>query len=154
MMSDGTDIRVIRDGPAWLTVGIDLPGIAADRVILWFTEPDKLLRWWGQEADIQPRPGGRYEVRWPSMSWTMRGEIAALSEHELIYSWHWLHEPDLPARVVIVHADAEEGGATVRVTHGPYRQSEAFPREDEDRQSHRDGWTTFLPALRAAIAAS
>jgi len=38
------------------------------------------------------------------------------------------------------------------ISHGPYRPgSVLFSREDEDRESHHEGWLFFLPKLREAM---
>jgi uncharacterized protein YndB with AHSA1/START domain len=151
-----TPFVVTMDGPTWLAMETRLEGVALAEALTWFTQPDKLRQWWGpQEIEIDPVPGGAYTVGWPQMSWTMRGEIALLNQSQLdallVYSWSWDHEPDLPARTVIVRAEARDGGSLVTVTHGPYRQGNALPREDEDRASHREGWTTFLPELKRVV---
>ena len=82
------------------------------------------------------------------MGWTMRGQIANLSDTHLVYSWAWDHEPDLPARAVIVRAREQDCGSLVTITHGPFRPGEALPHEDQDRVAHLEGWSTFLPELK------
>lgn len=140
---------VTMNGPHWLSMEIVLEGVAAPEALAWFTQPDKLREWWGpQEIEIEPVPGGAYVVSWPKMGWTMRGEIAAVTDTHLVYSWAWDHEPDLPARAVIVRAGEHDGGCLVTITHGPFRQGEALPHEDADRTSHLEGWTNFLPELK------
>ena len=140
---------VTMNGPHWLTMEIVLEGVAPAEALTWFMQPDKLRQWWGpQEIGIDPVPGGAYVVSWPKLSWTMRGEIANMSDTHLVYSWTWDHEPERPARAVIVRARGQDGGSLVTVTHGPFRPGEALPGEDADRASHLEGWTTFLPALK------
>ncbi len=106
---------VTMDGPTWLALETRLEGVAPAEALTWVTRPDKLRQWWGQEHEIDPVPGGAYIVRWPAMGWTMRGEIASVSEAQLdallISSWSWDHEPDLPARTVIVRATEFDGGS-------------------------------------------
>lgn len=140
---------VTMNGPHWLAIEITLEGVAPTEALTWFTQPDKLRQWWGpQEIEIEPVPGGAYVVSWPKMGWTMRGQIANMSDKHLVYSWAWDHEPDLPARAVIVRAREQDGGSLVTITPGPFRPGEALPHEDADRASHLDGWTTFLPELK------
>lgn len=139
---------IIVDGPAWLEIERSFPGIAPVELLRWFVEPELLLHWWGQEATIEPRAGGRYEVSWPSMNWTKRGQIAMFNDDTLVFSWVWDHEPELPARAVIVAAGESDGGCRVTITHGPFRQGESLTHEDEDRASHLDGWSTFVPGLK------
>ncbi|MDQ3653531.1 MAG: SRPBCC domain-containing protein [Chloroflexota bacterium] len=79
--------------------------------------------------------------------------VALCTPDTLAYSWSWDHEPDQPARTVIVRGEPDGGGTILTLTHGPYRPSSpALPGEDEDRAGHRDGWLHFLPKLHEAIA--
>lgn len=155
-MSDNpSPVRVVMNGPAWLVLEMDLERIAPADALQWFIEPELLAQWWGEECTIEPVPGGRYEVHWPGMTWTMRGHVLLCHDNLLIYSWTWDHEPDLPARTVIVRTEPSADGTRLTISHGPYRPtSSSLTREDEDRESHRDGWLFFLPKLREAIATS
>jgi uncharacterized protein YndB with AHSA1/START domain len=145
------DITVEIDGPHWLVVSQDLAVTSPEEVLRWFVEPGLLTQWWGQEANVEPEIGGRWEVCWPAMEWTLRGRIAELSATSLIVSWAWDHEPDLPARALVIRTEATGSGSTVRIAQGPYRQGEAFPREEEDRASHREGWEHFMPVLATQV---
>ena len=148
-MTETEPFTVTMDGPAWLSMETRLAGVTPSGALAWFTRPGKLRQWWGpQEIEIDPVPGGAYIVSWPKMGWTMRGQITTVSDALLVYSWSWDHEPELPARAVIVHAVAQGDGARLTITHGPFRQGDTFPREDEDRTSHREGWANFLPELK------
>ncbi len=141
------------DDSAWLVVETRLSDLSPEESLTWFTDAVKLNRWWGDEALIEPRPGGMYEVHWPSMGWTMRGVVALSTADTLIYSWTWDHEPDQPARTIIVHGEPDDGETVLTITHGPYRPSSpSLPGENEDRASHRDGWLHFLPKLHEAVA--
>ncbi len=82
----------------------------------------------------------------------MRGVVALCTADTLVYSWTWDHEPDQPARTVIVHAAERAGETLLSITHGPYRLDAAgLPGEIEDRHSHREGWLSFLAKLHAVI---
>ena len=155
-MSDNqTPVRVITDGPTWLVLETDLERIAPSDALRWFTEPHRLAQWWGEECTIDPVPGGRYEVRWPGMNWTMRGRVLLCDDTQLVYSWTWDHEPDLPARTVMVRTEPATAGTKLTISHGPYRSaSPSLTHEDEDRVSHRDGWLFFLPKLRQGVTAN
>lgn len=157
-MAEPGNVEILIDGPTWLTVRTTLTGVGPEDALIWFLDRDKVLAWWGQEADIDRAVGGRYEVRWPSVGYTLRGEIIDLRPTEAVISWWFLHEPELPARMVHIRTEANgtgDGDATrVTINHGPYRQSAAFPQEDEDRQSHVDGWSHYLPLLQRALTAA
>lgn len=153
MVSSGS-IQVRIDGPDWLVIETAIPGIEASGLLAWFTDAVKLNRWWGEEAMIEPRPGGMFLVHWPPMDLTLRGTVGLATDDTFMWSWTWDHEPDRSARAVVVQALDSDGGATLRITHGPYRADGPLAADDAaDRDSHREGWLFFLPALLAAIEA-
>jgi len=79
-------------------------------------------------------------------------EVLEWTVDTLAYSWTWDHEPEQPARTVIVHVEPSAGGTRVTLTHGPYRaESDAFPEDSLDRAGHREGWLYFLPRLHAKM---
>jgi len=144
--------EVLLDGPEWLVVRTFVAGLSPCDALAWFTDAGKLNRWWGEEALIEPRPGGLYEVRWPRLDWVMQGRVAICTTDTLVYSWSWEHEPEVPARTVIVHGEALDDGTALSITHGPYRSDESrLTEEDTDRDGHREGWLTFIPGLHEAI---
>ena len=153
-MIDAQTLTIDLNGPAWLSVQMDIPRVAPHDLLRWFIEPALLTQWWSQEAAVDPHIGGRWELRWPAMEWVLAGQIAEITPTSLVVSWAWTHEPGLPARVLIVRTEPSADGATLRLLQGPYRQSDAFPGEDDDRASHLAGWQHFLPKLLDAIAAS
>ena len=147
-------VRVTLDGPAWLIVETSLDAIEPVAALRWFAEPELLGQWWGDEHVIELVTGGRYEVGWPAMNWTMRGRVLSFTRDQLVYSWTWDHDPNLPARTVIVRGEADGDGTRLTIAQGPYRSWGAtLPDEDADCESHRDGWLFFLPKLREATAA-
>ena len=56
----------------------------------------------------------------------------------------------MPERTVQVQfVSQDSGGTTLHIEHGTYDNSE---RDQEDRQSHIDGWKFFLEQLQNAVA--
>jgi uncharacterized protein YndB with AHSA1/START domain len=151
-MTPDRHIDVLLDGPEWLVLQTGVAALTPAETLAWFTDAAKLNQWWGDEALIEPRPGGLYEVSWPSMGWTMRGVVAHSASNTLIYSWTWDHETDQPARTVVVHASSTADGSLLTKTHGPYRPaSPTLNDEDGARHSHREGWIYFLAELHATM---
>jgi len=148
-------VRVTLDGPTWLVIETSLDTIEPAAVLRWFTEPELLGQWWGDEHEIEPIPGGCFEVRWPALKKTLHGEVLLSVPDQLIFSWSWEEEPELASRMVMVRSEADGDGTRLTISHGPYQQETAsLPDEDTDRESHRDGWLFFLPKLHEAIAES
>ena len=51
--------QVLRPGAGELEVRIQAP---PETVFEFFVDPEKMTRWKGTEAELDPRPGGRYRV--------------------------------------------------------------------------------------------
>lgn len=154
IMTDVPALTVELNGPQWLTIRQDIPCTGPENLLRWFLDPDLLTRWWSQDATVEPIVGGRWTIAWPSLERVLDGQIAAISATSLVVSWVWTHEPELPARALIVRAEPAADGATLGILQGPYRQSRDFPGEDEDRAAHVEGWEYFLPRLVAAIVSA
>ena len=152
-MTTAATIDVSTTSHDWLILSTRFPKISPPELMTWFTDAARLNSWWGEEALIEPRPGGIYQVHWPSMGWTMRGEVAMVTADALVYSWTWDHEPVAPARTVVIRAEAEGQDAVLTITHGPYRFIDD-PNSPElaERQGHHDGWLFFLPRLHEKIS--
>lgn len=81
------------------------------------------------------------------MNWELTGRFQDTSPgRRLSYTWQWTHEPQLPTRMVTVDFEPLHSGSRVTVSHGRYG---ATAIEQEDRQSHIDGWLHFLGQLQA-----
>lgn len=110
-----------------------------------FTMPHLIAQWWPQSAEMDVQVGGKYELGWPMMGWTLRGEYTAVSApSHLTFTWQWDHQPDLPIRTVDIQISPAEQGSKLLLQHGTYGDSDT---EQEDRQSHIDGWLHFLQQL-------
>jgi len=140
------DLRI--NGPTWLVLACDIDHLAPEAVLPWFLEPGRLRRWWGEEYEIDPQRGGSYMIRWPSIGRTLRGQIASIGSTHLVFSWSFDEEPGVPAYVVALNSIERDGGATLEISHGAYRDDATGVAE---RQSHLEGWSFFLPRLLAAI---
>lgn len=123
----------------------------AQRLFAQWTDPTLLTQWWPQEAEIEAHAGGSYHLAWPRQDWHLVGSYIAFEPDVcLAFTWRWLHEPELPTRYVVVTLaalnDGEGGGDGTRltVTHSLYGEEQA---EQDQRQSHFDGWKHFLARL-------
>ena len=153
---DARPIHVEMDSPIWLKLRMDLPPLPAEDILRWFTDPCRLAQWMGDEHEVDLVPGGRYAIRWTSTGMAMEGAVIVARPTEIVFSWAFPHEPDTPARVVMVRAAAE--GATqssLVIIHGPYRhdgeESAIVASEVQARAGHLEGWNAFLPVLRARL---
>lgn len=129
-----------------LVVTCEHPHLPPDALFRYWIEPDLLRLWWTPEASVEPRIGGKYILRWPTMDWTLRGAITQFEPgRSLAFAWRWDHEPDTPGTAVTVGFTPVGVGSRIDLTHGPYPDS---PRGDKMRTGHIEGWTHFLRNLR------
>jgi uncharacterized protein YndB with AHSA1/START domain len=134
-------------GTDHMIVSADLPGLTTLSAFDHFTTPERLSLWWPPAAEVEPRIGGHYRLRWPSMNWELFGRYTVYEPGERLgFTWQWLHEPELPIRTVDVVLMPTAEGSHVTVTHGTYSNSAT---EQQDRQGHIDGWVYFLGQLQS-----
>ena len=114
-------------------------------VFAFFTDPEKMLRWKGIRADLDPRPGGVYRVDIDGQH-IARGEYVEVVPHSrVVFTWGWEGEGGTPppgGSTVEITLVADGDGTIVRLRHSGLSA--------EERISHGQGWDHFLPRLLAA----
>jgi uncharacterized protein YndB with AHSA1/START domain len=116
-------------------------------VFAFLTDPEKIMRWMGTEANVEARPGGIYLVS-VGDKYRARGQFTeVIPVHRLAYSFGWEGREDMPPGSSLIEIDLEEkaGGTLVRFTHS------GLPDEKE-RASHEKGWSHYLRRLAIAAA--
>lgn len=167
-MNDDVEFEVadVSEDYTKLELEVVLPG-SADQVFAYFVEPRKLEAWWPEEAITDPKPGGAYQFSWPIMGWVLFGKYLDVvpvptraekgpeegAEGRISFTWAWQHAPELPERKVTVRIVAAEGGAYGPKTHmlltqGTYDDSD---QDQDDRETHFDGWEHFLGKLAQVL---
>jgi uncharacterized protein YndB with AHSA1/START domain len=115
---------------------------APETVFSYFIEPEKYVKWKGEHAELDPRPGGVFRVEFETKD-VARGEFIEVEPHRrLVFTWGWEGEghpiPPGSSRVeVTLVPDGEE--TVVRLVHTGLPEA-AVPR-------HAEGWDFFLPRL-------
>ena len=128
--------------------------IAASAETVWsyLVDPEKITRWWGTDAELDPRGGGAWRVEISGQR-IARGELLEIDPpRRLVYSFGWEPGPNgipnlLPPGSSVVEFDLipTASGTTVRVVHRDVPGAEAA-------RAHGAGWQHYLERL--AIAAS
>lgn len=153
-MSDNMEIIQLKSPNTIAMVKAILPGFTAEQAFDAWTQPEKLTAWWPQQATLPANGdsavGAEYVLEWPTMKWTLRGTYLGWERPWLLaFTWKWDHEPDLPMRTVVIRfKQKDENVVEIVIVHGAYSEA---TREQEDRQSHIDGWIYFLQRLAGTI---
>lgn len=113
----------------------------------YFTDPSKLVQWMGDEATLDPRPGGVCRLAWSGAgAGTMLGEFVEVVPYSrVVFTWGWeTRSSSVPPSSTLVEVDLTptDDGTHVRLTHRrvPERAA-AF---------HTMGWSHYLPRLAVA----
>lgn len=111
-------------------------------VFAFFTDPDKILRWIGTEATVEPNPGGLYLVNVGGSNMARGRFTEVIPVHRLAYSFGWDGGQKVPPGSSLIEIDLidKAGGTLVRLTHS------GLP-DQEQCDSHEEGWTHYLDRL-------
>ena len=115
-------------------------------VFRYLTESDLWSRWQGQSADLEPTPGGRFQVTMGEGQ-VVEGEFVAVEpDRRIVVTWGWQQHPRMPPGTSTVEFELtpDGEGTLVRLTHRD------IPADDVP--IHRAGWDMFLPRLEIAVS--
>jgi uncharacterized protein YndB with AHSA1/START domain len=126
--------------------------IAARPETVWefLVDPDLAIRWMGQTASLDARPGGEYRVG-VIPGHTASGEFVELDPpHRVVFTWGWEAGPNGEENAVPPGTSTVEielipngEGTTLRFNHYGLPGAEAA-------QSHGHGWDHYLARLVTA----
>jgi uncharacterized protein YndB with AHSA1/START domain len=115
-----------------------------ETVFSFFTDPEKMVRWIGVGATLDPRPGGVFSLN-TITDYSFAGEYVVVEPHNrIVFTWGFGNFPDeqnpLPPGSSTVEVElVPDGEATiVRLTH-------RVPAELAD--FHAMGWENYLGRL-------
>ncbi len=112
-----------------------------ETVFAFFTEEEKLLRWFARRATVEARPGGLLRLDRNGVN-IMRGEFVEVVPHRrVVFTWGWEQE-DSPApgqSTVEVTFEPEGNGTRLRLVHRGLTADQA--------ERHTEGWDHFLPRV-------
>ena len=111
---------------------------------LW-VEPEKLLRWMGVSADLDPRPGGTFRINVTGRDVAVGEYTAVEAGSRLAFTWGWEApgHPIPPGSSSVEVTFTQEGEITiVRVAHSGLPASE--------KMNTAYGWQHYLTRLGMA----
>jgi uncharacterized protein YndB with AHSA1/START domain len=111
-------------------------------VFALLTDPDKILRWMGTEAQIAAHPGGLYLVNVTGARCARGTFREVVPVHRLAYSFGWDDSEEVPPGSSLVEIDLLEqpDGTLLRMTHTGLPTAEQCA-------NHADGWVHYLGRL-------
>jgi uncharacterized protein YndB with AHSA1/START domain len=116
-------------------------------VFAFLTDPEKIVRWVGTEATVEPHLDGLYLVNVGANA-TARGRFTeVIPVHRLAYSYGWKEIDKMPPGSSLIEIDLleHEGGTLLRLTHSGLPDAELCA-------AHEQGWTHYLARLAVAAA--
>lgn len=122
-------------------------GASPATVFSYLTESAKFSAWMGVGAELDPRPGGQYRI-------DVDGEHVAVGEyreldppHRVLMTWGWEgHDSVTPGSSMVEITLTPDGpGTLLRLRHT------GLPT-NEERDSHRAGWSLYTTKLAALFA--
>ena len=116
-------------------------------IFAFLTDPEKILRWMGTEARVEPHIDGLYLVNVSGKD-TAEGRFTeVIPVHRLAYSFGWRGRDDTPPGSGLIEIDLieREGGTLLRLTHSGLPDAEACA-------NHEQGWTHYLARLAVTAA--
>jgi uncharacterized protein YndB with AHSA1/START domain len=115
-------------------------------VFQFLTDPTKMVRWMGVQAEIDPKPGGIYRLD-PNGRDVIRGEyLEVIPDSRVVFTWGWeTPSPGMPAvpagsTRVEIDLQAEGSGTRLRLIH------HQLPPDASER--HAFGWAHYLERLK------
>ena len=128
--------------------------IEAPAELVWavITEPEHVNGWFGDVAEIEPRPGGRLKFGWQENDYTAYGRVERV-EPPHYFSFRWNRGSGTEVReddsTLVEFSLREEGGSTrLTVVESGFRDV-TWPEDEKERdaEDHREGWERELGEL-------
>ena len=116
-------------------------------VFAFLTDPEKILRWMGTEASLEPQLDGLYLVNVTGARFARGAFREVVPVHRLAYSFGWDDSEVVPPGSSLVEIDLIEqpDGTLLRLTHTGLPNAEQCA-------GHAEGWAHYLGRL-AEVAA-
>jgi uncharacterized protein YndB with AHSA1/START domain len=113
-------------------------------VFSYLVDPAKFVQWMGVGAQLDPTPGGKIRIDVDGEHFASGRYVEVDPPHRVVMTWGWEGSGEVgPGSTTVEITLAPEGtGTLLRLRHT------GLPSE-EQRASHRDGWTRYTGGLAA-----
>ena len=117
-----------------------------DVVFAHFTDPERMCRWKGVKAELDPRPGGIYRVDMNGRDIARGKYVEVVPYSRVVFTFGW-EGPDNPvppgSSTVEITLIPRDGGTVVRLRHTGLPEAA--------REPHAKGWDHYLERLRIVV---
>ncbi len=130
------------DAPVELEIWI---AASPEAVFPFLTDPDRLLRWIGIAAALDPAPGGIFRVDMNGRDVARGAYVEVIPHRRVVFTWGWeggAHGVPPGTTTVEIDLQPERGGTRLRLRHSGLR--------GENRARHAGGWSHYTARLRTA----
>jgi uncharacterized protein YndB with AHSA1/START domain len=106
-----------------------------EQVFDYLVDPDKLARWMGNAAEVDPTPGGRFRVMFPGEDVALGNYVEIDRPNRVVFTWGWQNSTDVPpgSTTVTFTLTADGDETLIELCHA------GLPLGPEDE--HHTGWT-------------
>jgi uncharacterized protein YndB with AHSA1/START domain len=119
-------------------------GTTPERLFPLLVEPESLVRWWPDVAELEPRLGGRVRMTFRGGESVVTGTVTRFEPPTaLSFTWVRAESPGVTTQVDFTLVPVADDRCRVEVVHSGW---EAAP---ELRPMHDAGWAHFLACLAA-----
>jgi uncharacterized protein YndB with AHSA1/START domain len=115
-----------------------------DAVFEFLVDPEKMVRWMGVEVELDPTPGGIFQVDVNGSDVALGTYVEIDRPHRVVFTWGWKDTTEVPPGSSTVTFTLTSDGDTTVVE---LRHS-GLPHGMNDQ--HSEGWGYFLPRLTLA----
>ena len=113
-----------------------------ETIFSFLTDPSKMVRWKGSQADLDPRPGGIYRVQFNTRDIARGKYVELVPNQRVVFTWGWeADEKIVPPGSSTVEITLKRDGDETIVT------LEHRDLPEEARAKHLQGWDLYLPRL-------
>lgn len=113
-------------------------------VFEYFVDPEKMVRWMGVSAELDPKPGGRFNVK-VTPPFDAVGEFKEIDPPRLVsFTWGWDGGPVPPGSSLVRVTLTPDGSGTIVIL-----EHSELP-DDEQVASHKQGWDHYFERLQLA----
>lgn len=115
-----------------------------ETIFTLLTDASKMVRWKGVLADLDPRPGGIYQVQFNDQQIARGKYVEVVRNQRVVFTWGWEGDGAVPP-----------GSSTVEITltrdgDGTIVTLEHRDLPEEARARHMEGWELYLNRLALA----